>query len=274
MQVPKLLEGCQPCQAWLKATSVQQKRAREEHLALKSKTYQTWLQSSMQKGMRPLFRALSNPEANVERPFRDVGLELRPFLRLQFWAGLWKAQPSPLPPLAPQLRNRAREHALSLEPLTLEMLQFRLPKLSNKAGGADGWSYAQLKLLPQEALEALLDIFRSIECEGILPEQWLTTLVAMLPKNLKVERPIALCNATYRLWAKLRYPEVEAWVKSFQQTAPWEHAVPGQSTLDVSVTRLLQAEMAHGRKLSRVVLFVDLQRFTNRLLILPLLNKL
>ena len=38
MQVPKLLEGCQPCQAWLKATSVHQKRAREEHLALKSKT--------------------------------------------------------------------------------------------------------------------------------------------------------------------------------------------------------------------------------------------
>ena len=261
LQGSQFLQGSRPSQAWFQATAHQQKLARAAHLASKSETYQTWLKSSMLKGMRPLFRALSNPEANVERPFREFGLELRPFLRLQFWAGLWKARPSPLPPLESSLHNRAREHAMSLKPLTLADLQPRLSKLSNKAGGADGWSYAQLKLLPQEALESLLLLFRAIECDGLLPEQWLTSLVTMLPKNNRVERPIALCNATYRLWAKLRYPEVESWVKSFQQTAPWEQAVPGQSTLDVSITRLLQAEIARSRKLSRIVLFVDLQTF-------------
>ena len=261
LQGSQFLQGSRPSQAWFQATAHQQKLARAAHLASKSETYQTWLKSSMLKGMRPLFRALSNPEANVERPFREFGLELRPFLRLQFWAGLWKARPSPLPPLESSLHNRAREHAMSLKPLTLDDLQPRLSKLSNKAGGADGWSYAQLKLLPQEALESLLLLFRAIECDGLLPEQWLTSLVTMLPKNNRVERPIALCNATYRLWAKLRYPEVESWVKSFQQTAPWEQAVPGQSTLDVSITRLLQAEIARSRKLSRIVLFVDLQTF-------------
>ena len=255
------LRGDSPSQRWLEAVTAQRKHARADHLASKSAQYHAWLQTSVKKGMRPLFRALSNPDAKVDRPFRDVGLELRPFLRLEFWTDLWQAQPLPLAPLSAELHERAREHALSLQPLTLDMLLPKLRKLANKAGGADGWSYAQLKLLPDEALQALLLIFRSVECDGVLPEQWLTTLITMLPKNLKVERPIALCNAPYRLWAKLRYPEVENWILRFQEKAPWEQAIPGQSTLDVSISRLLSAEIARVRKRSRIVLFVDLQTF-------------
>ncbi|CAE7832435.1 unnamed protein product, partial [Symbiodinium sp. CCMP2592] len=184
-----------------------------------------------------------------------------PSRELDFWVELWKAQPTPLPDLSPELHERARQHAKFLQPATLDLIRSQLRKLANKAGGADGWSYAQLKLLPDEALAALLSIFRRVECEGVLPEHWLTTLITMLPKNSRVERPIALCNATYRLWAKLRYPVVESWVLSFQQQAPWEQAVPGQSTLDVSITRLLQAEISRVRKRCRIVLFVDLQTF-------------
>ena len=237
-----IFQGSKPDPCWLSATLYQQKQARKAHLAAKASDYQSWLTSSMSAGMRPLFRSLSSPEAKVERPFLDSSLDFRPFLRLEFWAKLWKAQPSPLPPLESQLHQRARSHAASLSPLTLHQLKARLRKLSNKAGGADGWSYAQRKVLPDEALEALLKLFRRIECDGVLPGHWRTTLITMLPKNLQVERPIALCNAPYRLWAKLRYTEVELWVKNFTVKAPWEHAVPGQSTLEVSIRRLLQAE--------------------------------
>ena len=256
-----IFQGSKPDPCWLSATLYQQKQARKAHLAAKASNYQSWLTASMSAGMRPLFRSLSSPEAKVERPFLDSSLDFRPFLRLEFWAKLWKAQPSPLPPLESQLHQGARSHAASLSPLTLDQLKARLRKLSNKAGGADGWSYAQLKVLPDEALEALLKLFRRVECDGVLPEHWLTTLITMLPKNLQVERPIALCNAPYRLWAKLRYTEVELWVKNITAKAPWEHAIPGQSTLDVSIRRLLQAEVARARKVSRIVLFVDLQTF-------------
>ena len=142
---------------------------------------------------------------------------------------------SSLAPLSAELHERAREHALSLQPLTLDMLLPKLRKLANKAGGADGWSYAQLKLLPDEALQALLLIFRSVECDGVLPEQWLTTLITMLPKNLKVERPIALCNAPYRLWAKLRYPEVEK----------LDFTVSGESTLGAGDSRTIHFRCEH-----------------------------
>ncbi|CAE7816096.1 unnamed protein product [Symbiodinium sp. CCMP2592] len=260
-QALDVLNGCEPDAAWVEATSRQQRHARKLHLSNQSADYQSWLQSSMKAGMRPLFRALSNPEAKVERPFLDCPLEFRPFLRLEFWSKLWKAQPSPLPELDSQLQQVAREHAAQLPPLSLEQIKQRIRKLSNKAGGADGWSYAQFKVLPDEALEALLKIFHRIECDGILPEHWLTTLITMLPKNLLVERPIALCSSSYRLWAKLRFSEVDRWLASFIHKAPWEHAVPGQSTLDVSIRRLLQAELARARKLSRIVLFIDIQTF-------------
>ncbi|CAE7267563.1 unnamed protein product [Symbiodinium sp. CCMP2592] len=150
-----MLNGCEPDDAWVAATSRQQRHARKLHLSDKSADYQSWLQSSMKAGMRPLFRALSNPEAKVERPFLDSPLEFRPFLRLEFWSKLWKAQPSPLPELDSKLQHVAREHAAQLPPLSLEQIKQRIRKLSNKAGGADGWSYAQFKVLPDEALALL-----------------------------------------------------------------------------------------------------------------------
>ncbi|CAE7038946.1 unnamed protein product [Symbiodinium sp. CCMP2592] len=143
-QALELMKGTEPDADWFAATSRQQGHARKVHLSTKSSQYQSWLKSSMQDGMRPLFRSLSGPDAKVERPYLDSALDFRPFLRLEFWAKLWKAQPSPLPDLDAQLHQKARDHASSLPPLSLERIKHQTRKLSNKAGGADGWSYAAM----------------------------------------------------------------------------------------------------------------------------------
>ena len=76
-----------------------------------------------------------------------------------------------------------------------------------------------------------------------------------------MERPIALCHAAYRLWAKLRFDEVKAWLTTFTTQAPWEFALPGYSPLDVSIRRLVQAEVAKAKKRCRATIFIDLQTF-------------
>ena len=102
---------------------------------------------------------------------------------------------------------------------------------------------------------------RDVELSGSIPIQWATTVITMLPKNESVERPIALCNATYRLWAKLRFDEVKQWLLKFTVQAPWEFALPGFSPLDVSIRRLIQAEISKAQKKCRSTIFIDLQTF-------------
>ena len=60
-----------------------------------------------------------------------------------------------LPKASDVLSAIARQHALSLPAFDLAAAKKCLFSLSNKAGGADGWSYLNLKRLPDDALESL-----------------------------------------------------------------------------------------------------------------------
>ena len=250
-----------PSQDWLDMLNHQCKAALTKQCNNKNLQYRDWLQGATAKGMRPLFRALKSEEATTIRPFRQTGLELRPYLRLEYWSQLWAAGPDPLPRTSDTLSAMARQHARSLPALDFTAAKKCLFTLSNKAGGADGWSYANLKRLPDTAFESLLVLMRDVELSGCIPIQWATTVVTMLPKNERVERPIALCHAAYRLWAKLRFDEVKAWLTTFTTQAPWEFALPGYSPLDVSIRRLVQAEVAKAKKRCRATIFIDLQTF-------------
>eukprot|EP00439_Symbiodinium_sp_Y106_P001350 s6205_g1.t1 len=155
----------------------------------------------------------------------------------------------------------ARQHAQTLPAFNLKASKKVLAALSNKAGGADGWSYLNLKLLPDDAFDSLLCLMRDVELSGSIPQQWATAVITMLTKNERVERPIALCHAAYRLWAKLRFAEVKTWLQTFTVQAPWEFALPGYSPLDVSIRRLIQAEITKANRRCRATIFIDLQTF-------------
>ena len=46
------------------------------------------------------------------------------------------------------------------------------------------------------------------------------TNIVMIPKNLKVERPIALTSFIYRAWNKHRKAEVQKWQLFFDMVMP------------------------------------------------------
>ena len=250
-----------PSQEWLDQLQAQHKAALSEQLSSKNLQYRKWLEGATVKGMRPLFRALKSAEAVTIRPYRESGLEIRPYLRLESWAKLWEAGPVPLPRVSDELSAMARQHAQTLPAFNLNASKKVLAALSNKAGGADGLSYLNLKLLPDDAFDSLLCLMRDVELSGSIPQQWATTVITMLAKNERVERPIALCHAAYRLWAKLRFAEVKTWLQTFTVQAPWEFALPGYSPLDVSIRRLMQAEITKANRHCRATIFIDLQTF-------------
>jgi hypothetical protein len=89
---------------------------------------------------------------------------------------------------------------------------------SAKSAGRDGWKYGDLKRLPLDALELLCDIFQSTERTGVWLEPIAHSFVAMLPKGGTGTpddlRPVVLLSVFYRLWAKCRGHEFQAFLRA------------------------------------------------------------
>ena len=64
--------------------------------------------------------------------------------------------------------------------------------------------YDFLKQLPFEAVTQLAKLLNIMEQEALLPTQLRMVSIVMIPKNPKVERPIALTSCLYRLWNRVR----------------------------------------------------------------------
>ena len=89
----------------------------------------------------------------------------------------------------------------AINPISLQRVVKKLP---NKASGPDGISYDFLKQLPFEAVTQLAKLLNTMEQEALLPTQLRMVSIVMIPKNPKVERPIALTSCLYRLWNRVR----------------------------------------------------------------------
>ena len=100
-----------------------------------------------------------------------------------------------------------------------------------------------------------------MELTGRLPGQVCITLITMLAKNDRVERPIGLTHYAYRAWARTKWKLYEAWATDFGSRAPWDQARKGVSSLDVALARIIRHETARSQKRSGVTLLLDLEAF-------------
>ncbi|CAE7709065.1 unnamed protein product, partial [Symbiodinium necroappetens] len=237
------------------------KQAQSEHLAEAKQTYQSWLEGAQVKGMRPLYKAIRSHEQVLVRPFRDKEAALRPYLRYYQWQEIWKSQPNPVDPVVPELLSRAVEEAASLPAITAAKLQTKFHCLPEKAPGVDGWNNRMLKQLPPGALEPLAQFLNHMEATGKAPGQWRVVKFAMLAKKSSIERPIGLCDVVYKAWLQVRYSLVQAWMKQYEQWAPWDAAKPGVTCLSVSIARIFKSEVAVATGRHRATLFLDLTTF-------------
>ena len=84
-----------------------------------------------------------------------------------------------------------------------------------------------------------IHIFHQIEAQAVIPQQRTTLLIALLPKSVEIERPIALVATMYRLWCRLRSNYTKEWQNQLEDEFPWERAIPGTECLQVALKRAL-----------------------------------
>ena len=189
---------------------------------------------------------------------------MRSHARRKQWAKVW--QPKPGNQVAETaarktLREAAKAQAQQLGPTGLENLGKVIKKMKQKAPGPDGWTCQFLKDLDEAGVQGLKEQMIEWERQGRLPGQLCVTLVTMLAKNDKIERPIGLTHYAYRAWARARWPLYETWAREFTQNTPWDKAKKGVSSLDVALARIIRHETARARKQCGVTLLLDIEAF-------------
>ena len=247
----------------LKRIDEQQCYARKADMEETAHQYKQWLSKAMEKGMRPLYNALRKEEQVVHRPYMEYDMLERPHIRRDHWAAVWTTgQPlAKSASLMTELEDAAKKQAASVEPLNPVEVKARIKKLALKSPGPDGWRIDHLQAMDDKAVEAVVSFYHESEAKAAWPQQMTVSLIAMLPKNLTRERPIALLHILYRTWVRLRWDLVSTWQAGYATTATYDKAVPGSCCLDVAVGRLLRNEVAKTNGVHVVSLFVDLESF-------------
>lgn len=105
---------------------------------------------------------------------------------------------------------------LALEDITPEQVSTAIHKLKTSEPGADAWQVQELKYLGKHSVCALAQLFNLIETSGCWPQLFHEEIpVAALKKPsgsaAKDIRPIALASLIYRLWAKIRWADLQDW---------------------------------------------------------------
>ena len=135
--------------------------------------------------------------------------------RLEQWGAIWQIQEQPvLIGCLEKLIEKGQQEAKNLPFLADGHIWKIVKTLSIKAPGLDGLGFDFLRSLHREAMKDLRGMFQIIEEQAMIPSQWKTSLIAMLPKNSSIERPIALVATMYRLWCRLRSDQIKAWARN------------------------------------------------------------
>ena len=134
-------------------------------------------------------------------------------------------------------------------------------QMSDKTGGPDGLTAPMLKNLSETQIEEMAGHLNSWELTGEMPQAVTTSVVAMLPKKIDKERPIALTSMAYRAWCKVRWDKFQQWSAEYSVTSPWDRAQKGSSSLDISLKRLITYEGIRARQRHGITLLLDLKEF-------------
>ena len=237
--------GHQPPAELQEIVQHEQDIAQEQMLSATNHEFREWLEKAHDKGLRGLFRSLRQKDHAWQRPFQNLPSTQRTEAREQQWGAIWIPVEGPLQLRGIQeLRREAQNQALQLKAIDSSLLQKIMRKLPNKAAGPDGISYDFLR---HPAVDKLARLLTEMEHSAELPLQMRHTNIVMIPKNERVERPIALTSCLYRLWNLYRKHDLQRWQLGLDQDMPWDHARHHKDCLSIAVGRMLKAEIGKQR---------------------------
>ena len=123
--------------------------------------------------------------------------------------------------------------------ITLVELKWALKTSKNgKASGLDGFSFPELKALPPELVDMLLQLLNNITSTGPWPQSQLDAAVTLLGKCQRPEqpadaRPITVLASVYGIWARCQAAKVYfAFLPHLPSTLCG--SVPGKSAMDLA----------------------------------------
>ena len=242
-----------------------EKETQKSQNAKNKEDFLAWILGADKAGLGPVYKSVKSQEQTTLRPYRDRTLLCRAYLRMEFWAHIWdgsllKRKVEQTPSRA-RLKAEAQEQAAVLPPLSWEEVRDACHCTGNKKGGIDGWSYKALRNLTDQGYQMLCDLYHEMEAQVSVPFQFQVVQVALLPKTEAKERPISLTSVLWRVWTKLRRSSLAKWLEGYSQRSGFDSAVPGHTSLDPALARLIRAEDHKFRGQTFITLFCDLEGF-------------
>ena len=136
----------------------------------------------------------------------------------------------------------------------------------------DQWNVPWLKAMSLEAKEGLAAILNMVEGCRAWPTHTMSNTIVLMGKPQGGCRPIALMPMLYRLWTKVRKPQIQQWDKTTCR-GPWDAAIQGSSALRAAILTMFQDELhlLNGGEVASILW--DMEKFYDSLDIGRLVDK-
>ena len=129
-----------------------------------------------------------------------------------------------------------------LTKILLKDLDEALATMNEATGlGADRFNPRFIKSLPKDGRQKFVELPNQCEEHVAWPWQVHVTLVCLLAKEVKGERPISLLTMLYRIWSRTRKAFATEWCDA--KAGFWDDAVRGGSPLQAALRRLVADEL-------------------------------
>ena len=142
-----------------------------------------------------------------------------------------------------------------LPPISVARLSTTLKGMkTHTARGADGWGAAELKALPEEALQQLVLVLTAAETHRKWPSTFNQVFTAVLRKGADPGagdiRPIGVTPIVYRLWASLRFQDLQPWAEEIypRQLTAYRRAIDLQK-INLERAQTIEGALIEGQDL-------------------------
>ena len=178
-----------------------------------------------------------------------------------YWTSMWARDPPPGSETSrwaaamQTVESMPSFHVMSLDMMSLQNWKAAIKKMADRrATGICGWRPAEMKILPDLAIELLARLFsKAVSLD--LPPHLLVASVSVLakaeaPEHIRQSRPITVFSTIYRIWSSIAARQIlRKWGDTFPRSIMG--SLPGRSARDLSYLQqhAIERALLEGRDL-------------------------
>ncbi|CAK0837143.1 unnamed protein product [Prorocentrum cordatum] len=137
-------------------------------------------------------------------------------------------------------------------------------------GGKPSANYLDVRRLPQEVKQEMVDIANVCDTAGCWPRNWIAVLAATVPKLAGGDRVLDLLPLLPKAWSKARGAIVWTWTEELG--AFWDGVIKDSSLLRAALHRAVLDETGRELGTTSTTLWCDLQTFYDAISLMELMD--